>query len=129
MAPSSNPIAKTRIRPAEPADIDAITKCMIAFLSSDKIWSYRFPHREQYPEDYLKFSRLLIELMVSGQFPDLHTLILEVEDEDDDIWNIAAVSIWDCSYVNRRLFAARGEVYNPPNCMSFFPLLLSTYSA
>ena len=50
--------------------------------------------------------------MVSGKFPDYLTMIVEVE--EDSVWKVAALSIWDASYVNRRIFKAKGETYNPP---------------
>ncbi|KAF7866695.1 hypothetical protein EAF04_005537 [Stromatinia cepivora] len=103
---------KSRIREAEPKDIDAITTAMITSLSSDAMWRYRFAHRDKYPEDLLKYARLYIELLVIGSFPDNATLIVEVE--EDSIWKVAAFSIWDISYENRRIYAAKGETYTPP---------------
>ncbi|KAF7917508.1 uncharacterized protein EAE97_012036 [Botrytis byssoidea] len=110
--PPSKPIAKSRIREAEPKDIDAIRIGMIASLTSDSPWRYRYINRDKYPEDLFKYSRLYIELMVSGKFPDYLTMILEVE--EDSVWKLAALSIWDASYVNSRIHKAKGETYNPP---------------
>ncbi|KAF7903794.1 uncharacterized protein EAF01_006843 [Botrytis porri] len=110
--PPSKPIAKSRIREAEPKDIEAIRVGMIASLSSDPPWRYRYINRDKYPEDLYKYSRLYIELMVCGKFPDYLTMILEVE--EDSGWKLAALSIWDASYVNRRMYKAKGETYNPP---------------
>ncbi|EDO01170.1 predicted protein [Sclerotinia sclerotiorum 1980 UF-70] len=103
------PTAKSRIREAEPKDINAITTAMITSLSSDAMWRYRFAHRDKYPEDLLKYARLYIELLVSGSFPDYATLIVEVE--EDSVWNTAAFSIWDISYENKRVYTAKGETY------------------
>ncbi|KAF7947401.1 hypothetical protein EAE96_008489 [Botrytis aclada] len=111
--PPSKPIAKSRFREAEPKDIDAIRIGMIASLSSDPTWRYRYINRDKYPEDLFKYSRLFIELMVSGKFPDYLTMIVEVE--DDSVWKVAALSIWDASYANRRICKAKGETYNPPS--------------
>ncbi|TGO61356.1 hypothetical protein BOTNAR_0130g00090 [Botryotinia narcissicola] len=108
----SKPIAKSRIREAEPKDIDAIRIGMIASLTSDPTWRYRYINRDKYPEDLFKYSRLYVELMVSGKFPDYLTMILEVE--EDSVWKLAALSIWDASYVNSRIHKAKGESYNPP---------------
>ncbi|TGO33354.1 hypothetical protein BHYA_0251g00210 [Botrytis hyacinthi] len=110
--PSSKPIAKSRIREAEPKDVDAIRIGMIVSLASDAPWRYRYLNRDKYPEDLYKYSRLYVELMVSGKFPDYLTMILEVE--EDSVWKLAALSIWDASYVNRRIYKAKGETYNPP---------------
>ncbi|KAF7882224.1 hypothetical protein EAF00_011740 [Botryotinia globosa] len=110
--PSSKPIAKTRIREAELKDIDAIRIGMIASLTSDPSWRYRYINRDKYPEDLFKYSRLYVELVVSGKFPDYLTMILEVE--EDSVWKLVALSIWDASYVNRRIYKAKGEMYNPP---------------
>ncbi|CAD6441290.1 717eb6c2-dfc4-491c-b668-d4eec3a2a847 [Sclerotinia trifoliorum] len=109
MAISSKSTAKSRIRDAEPKDIDTITTGMITSLSSDAMWRYRFAHRERYPEDLLKYARLYIELLVSGSFADYATLIVEVEEGSS--WNVAAFSIWDISYENKRVYAAKGETY------------------
>ncbi|THV53615.1 hypothetical protein BGAL_0046g00210 [Botrytis galanthina] len=111
-SPPSKPIAKSRIREAEPKDIDAIRIGMIASLTSDPTWRYRYINRDKYPEDLYKYSRLYVELMVSGKFPDYLTMILEVE--EDSVWKLAALSIWDASYVNIRTYKAKGETYNPP---------------
>ncbi|ESZ92732.1 hypothetical protein SBOR_6897 [Sclerotinia borealis F-4128] len=101
--------AKSRIRQAEPKDIDAITTAMLASFASDTMWRYRYLYREEYPDDHIKYTRLYIELMVSGSFPDYLTMILEVE--EDSIWNVAALSIWNISYANRRIYAAKGQEY------------------
>ncbi|KAJ8058017.1 hypothetical protein OCU04_013189 [Sclerotinia nivalis] len=106
-------IAKSRIREAERKDIDAITTAMITSLSSDAMWRYRFAHRDKYPEDLLKYARLYIELLVSGSFPDYATLIVEVG--EGSTWEVAAFSIWDVSYENRRIYAAKGENYTSPS--------------
>lgn len=110
VAPTTKVFAKTRIRQAEPKDIDAITDLFMSCLASDAMFRNRYRYREEYPDDHLKYSRLFLELMLSGSYPDFLTMVLEAEEEDSS-WNIVALSIWDISYENKRIYAAKGKNY------------------
>ncbi|KAI9649961.1 hypothetical protein NHQ30_002546 [Ciborinia camelliae] len=131
---SAGNIKKTRIRPAETQDLDSITKVYMKSLATETLFRHRFPYREEYADEHEKYSRLYLELVISEAYPDFLALVLEVEedeDEDDEgerekSWIIAAFSTWDLSYVNRRLYKARGGNYVGPARASLPPLSLSS---
>ncbi|KAM3086242.1 hypothetical protein ACMFMG_000379 [Clarireedia jacksonii] len=91
-----------RIRQARPEDINAVTALMIKCMDEEENWNYRMPYRHDYPEDHWKYQKLYIEYMIDEENEDFEVLILEVENPDS-IWTMVALSIWDVSYVNKRL--------------------------
>src|SRR3954470_17421440 len=46
------------IRNATTEDLDGITNVAVSGWPYDAQWNYRFPYREQYPEDHWKFTRI-----------------------------------------------------------------------
>ncbi|PQE20516.1 Acyl- N-acyltransferase protein [Rutstroemia sp. NJR-2017a BBW] len=92
----------SRIRQAGPRDIDAVTALFIKSLEDDENWDYRFPFRHEYPEDNWRQQKSYVEFMVDEENDNFEVWILEVETSEGS-WQAAALSIWDVSYVNKRL--------------------------
>lgn len=118
---STSSTTKIRIREAEPADINAVTEIMLAAMPEDRDWwDYRFPYRDQYPDDHKRFLRLLVETWVSAEFADWIVLVAEALDDDDEdgeasgAWQMGAYAVWDAAYVGYR---KHGPGYSPPSGM------------
>jgi hypothetical protein len=92
----------SRIRQASPQDVDAVTALFIKCLDDEESWDYRFPYRHEYPEDHWKFAKSYVEFMLNEENEDFEVWIVEVE-EPESSWKAVALSMWDVSYVNKRL--------------------------
>nr|XP_036574459.1 GNAT family [Colletotrichum truncatum]KAF6780894.1 GNAT family [Colletotrichum truncatum] len=81
------------IRPATKSDLDAITWIAVAALPADPVCTYRFPYREQYPEDHTKYTRIRNEeYMMSGENA---FFVYECPSiEDPTVTKPVAYSIW-----------------------------------
>jgi len=81
------------IRRATKSDVDAITWIYLSALSTDTVQHYRFPYKNQYPEDHEKFSRL----RQSESLADADRTIMVYETsslEDPNVKKAVAYSIW-----------------------------------
>ncbi|KAJ4420740.1 hypothetical protein N0V82_004179 [Gnomoniopsis sp. IMI 355080] len=102
---------ETRIRQAEPCDVDAVTDVLIAAMPADRDWwDYRFQYREQYPDEHRRLFRLLIETWIAPAFEDWVVMVAELFDAATGTWQVGAYAAWDVAYVNRR---KHGAAYEP----------------
>lgn len=123
---------KIRIRQAVPEDVDAVTDVLLVSMPQDRDWwDYRFPHRDEHPDEHRRFFRRLVEAWISPEFPDWVLMVAEVcalEDEATGTYRVGAYAAWDISYLNYRTF---GPGYKPRDRMVFLlfllPLLLQNY--
>ncbi|KAK3940278.1 hypothetical protein QBC46DRAFT_364202 [Diplogelasinospora grovesii] len=98
-------------RKALPSDVDALTRVIIQAMPLDPQWNYRFPYREEYPEDHYKFSKMLFEYFLHLDYDDWLVMVVEDSPESDgNNTSIVSFAIWDVSYVNKRRY---GPGYKP----------------
>lgn len=87
------------IRAVQPgdADLDAIVEIVILAFAYDPQWNYRYPYREQYPEDHYKFTRIFYAEYLEMTFAGHNTIMLAEmpSDEDPSVLKVISVSIWD----------------------------------
>ena len=85
------------IRPAKASDLDAITWISVAATPADPVCPYRYPMREEYPDDFDKFSRIRLGEYLTGAISGVGDfLVFEAPSiEDPDIKRVIAFSIWD----------------------------------
>lgn len=85
-----------RIRPATPADLDAITALGLAALHEDPIWPYRFPQAKAFPDHHYKFSRIRFsEYLDSVKAGVYQSMVVEVPSmEDPAVAKVIAFSMW-----------------------------------
>lgn len=109
-----------RIRQAREADVDEVTDVLIAAMPGDlKWWNYRFPHREQHPEDHRWFLSLLIRTWISPEFEDMVVMVAEWPDAAaGGAYRIGAYAAWDLTYLNKR---KHGQSYRGPSGESLSP--------
>lgn len=83
----------SKIRPANESDLDAIAWIAVDALPADPVCPYRFPYRNQYPEDHAKFTRIRYgDYMAEG---DSVVMVYECPSiEDISIVKPVAFSIW-----------------------------------
>lgn len=100
-----------RVRQAGPDDADAVATLMITAMSQDREWyDYRFPYREEHPEDHAKFMGLLMKAWVSPELDNWVVMLAECWDATAARWEPASFAVWDLSYVGIRGF---GSDYKP----------------
>ncbi|RSL72177.1 hypothetical protein CEP53_001204 [Fusarium sp. AF-6] len=97
------------VRLAEARDVDLVTNVLIMAMEDNQCWQYQFPHSATYYEDHWNYTRDLVRRFLSTAYDDWIVMVLEIEVEAGE-WDIVAVSVWDVSYVNKRI---HGRGYRP----------------
>ncbi len=83
----------SRIRPATPSDLDAITWIVVAACPADPVFSYRYPYMSQYPDEFAKFTRISYERKMAET--DKVILVYECPSiEDPSVVKAVAFSMW-----------------------------------
>ncbi|KAK1754147.1 hypothetical protein QBC47DRAFT_302927 [Echria macrotheca] len=84
------------------SDIDAVTKVFVRAMPLDPQWEYRFPLRDDYPDDHLKYSRMLIKCFL--EYDDWTLIVTEDSLEPGSKEKtVVAFAVLDVSYKNKRL--------------------------
>ncbi|RSM11433.1 hypothetical protein CEP52_002949 [Fusarium oligoseptatum] len=78
-------------------------------MEDNQCWQYQFPHSATYYEDHWNYTRDLVRRFLSTAYDDWIVMVVEIEVEAGE-WDIVAVSVWDVSYVNKRI---HGRGYRP----------------
>ena len=88
---------KMSIREAQASDLDAITWISVAATPTDPLCDYRYPYREQYPEDFQRFSRIrLNEFLAEAATGSSLIMVYEAPSlEDPSIRKVISYAIWD----------------------------------
>ena len=101
------------IRPAAAADVDAAVGVVVRAMPDDPQWTYRFPGRHHFPNDHLKYTKMLVQSFIDPNYDDWSILEKEVPSiENPRITKIVAFSVWDVPYINE---ARHGRHYEPQN--------------
>ena len=112
------------IRAANLSDLDAVAEVVVSAMPHDPQWNCIYTHRHEHPEDYLKFTKLLLEYYLDPAWDDWQTVVVEVPSaEDPDILKIVSMSVWNVSYQKIR---KHGSGYQPQN-RSCWPLPWCSY--
>ncbi|RSM08698.1 hypothetical protein CDV31_008040 [Fusarium ambrosium] len=99
----------SRVRLAEARDVDLVTNVLIMAMEDNQCWQYQFPHNATHYEDHWNYTRDLVRRFLSTAYDDWIVMVVEIEVEAGE-WDIVAVSVWDVSYVNKRI---HGRGYRP----------------
>jgi hypothetical protein len=85
------------IRAAQPSDLDATTWISVATTPLDPVCPYRFPHRDQYPEDFHHFTRIhLAERLAEAATGTTNFMVYEAPSIDDpSIRKVISYAIWE----------------------------------
>ena len=101
------------VRQATPADLNAVVEVVLSTMPQDPQWNYRFPYRDKYPEDHLKYTSMLFEYFIDPSYDDWLVMVVDAPDiKNPKVSKIVAFSIWDVSYINK---AKYGPSYQPQN--------------
>jgi hypothetical protein len=91
------------VRVAQPSDLKDVVNVVLVAMPDDPAWGYRYPYRQEYKEDHLYYTRLLLESLINPSHDDWQVLVLECPStENSTEWKIVAFAVWDVSYVNLR---------------------------
>jgi len=103
-----------------PSDVDAITDVIIQAMPLDPQWNYRFPWRNEFPEDHYRYTRMLLEFFLDPTYDDWAVMV--VEDSLDSMGDsqIVAFGVWDVSFTNKRRY---GPAYVPQDRESIHGVL------
>ncbi|KAI1123033.1 acyl-CoA N-acyltransferase [Nemania abortiva] len=81
------------IRLATTSDLDAIAWVAVAASPADPIFPYRYPHMDQYPEDFAKYTRIRYGEYLAD--PNSVVMVFECPSiEDTSVSKLVAFSIW-----------------------------------
>ena len=122
---------KMSMRSAQASDLDAITWVSVAATPADPLCSYRYPYREQYPEDFQQFSRIrLSEFLAEAATGSTLFMVYEAPSmEDPSIRKVISYAIWELpkGHVERPKTRTLSEVGK--QCMLIFGALVQYYSS
>ena len=105
--------AKVVIRPATFADIDDLVEVYKNSAPLEESFHYRNQYVQQYPEDLIKYERLVHHLFISPKYSDLDIMVAEAPSlEDATVPKVVAYAVWDVSYRNKRQY---GPEYKSQN--------------
>ena len=95
--------AEAVIRSATFADIDDLLAVYKASAPLESTFSYVNQHVQQYPEDLIKYEKLVNHLWISPKYSDFHVMVAEAPSlEDMTMTKVVACAVWDVSYRNKR---------------------------
>lgn len=82
---------------AQLSDLDAITWVSVAATPADPVCPYRYPYREQYPEDFEQFSRIRLgEFLAEAATGSTVFMVYEAPSiENQSIWKVISYAIWE----------------------------------
>lgn len=119
------------IRTAQPSDLDVITWVSVAATPADPVCPYRYPYREQYLEDFKRFSRIRLgEFLAEAATSSTVFMVYEAPSiEDPSIQKVISYAIWELpkGYAKRpetRILTEAGK-----QSVSFFGFLVQYHSS
>ena len=85
------------VRTAQLSDLDAITSVSVAATPADPVCPYRYPFREQYPEDFERFSRIRLgEFLAEAASGSAVFMVYEAPSmEDASTRKVISYAIWE----------------------------------
>ena len=85
------------VRTAQLSDLDAITWVSVAATPADPVCPYRYPFREQYPEDFERFSRIRLgEFLAEAASGSTVFMVYEAPSmEDASTRKVISYAIWE----------------------------------
>ena len=117
------------IRAAQPSDLDAITWVSVAATPADPLCPYRYPFREQYPEDFQKFSRLRLgDILAEAATGSTLFMVYEAPSmEDPSIRKVISYAIWELPKGHVEIPETRVLTEAGKQCGSIFGVLVQYY--
>lgn len=93
-------LSQPRVRLAEPQDAVEVTKVFINAMQDDQSWPYRFPHREEFPDDHWNYNLDPMSRFISPDYDDWVVVVAEADDSQAgaDVRRIVCFAVWNISY-------------------------------
>ena len=114
--------AKVAIRPATFADVDNLVEVYKSSAPLEESFHYKNQYVQQYPEDLIKYERLVHHLLISPKYSDFHVMVAEAPSlEDVTVPKVVAYAVWDVSYHNKRQYGSEYESQNGKACQNPSP--------
>ncbi|KAI9659027.1 MAG: hypothetical protein M1821_001987 [Bathelium mastoideum] len=77
-------------------------------------YSYRYRYRQEYPEDYRKYTRIEYERYLDPAWNNWHVMVAETQsDKETRSSQIVALAVWDLSSINRRKYGGEYKIQDP----------------
>ncbi|KAK3985493.1 hypothetical protein QBC44DRAFT_335104 [Cladorrhinum sp. PSN332] len=96
-----------------PTDLEAVTDVIIKAMPLDPQWDYRFPYRQQYPEDHYKYTKMLFQYFLDPAFDDWVVMVVEDSLRPGNELSVVSFGVWDMSYINKRLYGPGYKTQDP----------------
>ena len=103
-----------RLRIASLADLDGITQLAIDAFPDDPERDYRFPYRDQFPDDHWVWTRLEYQGYLE-QPQSYETVVIEAVASDTGVPRIVALGIWDISNITSSKPGSLASIPIPPH--------------
>ncbi|KAF4478558.1 gnat family [Fusarium agapanthi] len=104
--------AEYSIREATLDDLDGIVDVVLVAMAHDPQWNYRFVHKDEFPDDHRKFTRLLYQQFISPLNDDWKVILAEVT-IPGMLSKVVGFAVWDVCYANKARFGSSYEPQNP----------------
>ncbi|KAH7310736.1 hypothetical protein B0I35DRAFT_412200 [Stachybotrys elegans] len=108
---------------ARPEQVPAIVEVAVRAMPESPQWDYRFPYRDDFPDDHYKYTSMLYQQFADPANRDWLVLAVVVppranatdapQAEGQGGGHIVAFAVYDVSYVNKRLHGDSYEPFNP----------------
>lgn len=101
------------LRAAVPADLDSVVEVVRSSMPLDPGWDFCYEYAHEFPEDSVKFTKLLFQHYIDPDFDDWDVMVADAPSlQSPNTTVIVAYAVWDSSYRNKR---KHGSTYVPQN--------------
>ncbi|CAG8955894.1 hypothetical protein HYFRA_00008745 [Hymenoscyphus fraxineus] len=84
------------LRQALPSDLDALLEVVHLAMPDEPSWPYRYAYSAQFPEDTLKYTRMVFEYFLDPDFEDWCAMVVECE--IGGVGMIVGFAVWHFGY-------------------------------
>ena len=92
LVPSDEVLA---LRKATTDDLDDLANITCAAMPMDPQWSYRFPHREEFPEDHWNCTRLMYKNLLETEGNVINVLTVPSMTDGETVRQLIALAVWE----------------------------------
>ena len=83
------------LRKATTDDLDDLANIACAAFPKDPQWNYRFPHREEFPEDHWNCTRLMYKNLMEKEGNVINIVTVPSKEDGKKIGRSIALAVWE----------------------------------
>ena len=108
LVPSDEVLA---LRKATTDDLDDLADIACAAFPMDPQWDYRFPHREEFPEDNWTYTRLMYKNLMENDSNVINIITVPSKKNGEIVRRSIAVAVWELPSIKTGVTLVSGS-YN-----------------